>query len=139
MPLSWVAPLNGNVELRWGGASGLGGRGSTLGGRADAPCAERPERRADPGRWHAGLGGRAHVRAGYCVDARLLFTVVFENVSDAAYRVHGFEHQRTRARRAGRSGGGAVKTLIRGALCLSFSLLGCETADPVATPLEVGP
>ena len=29
------------------------------------------------------------MRAGYRVDARLLFTVVFENVSDAAYRVHG--------------------------------------------------
>ena len=32
-----------------------------------------------------------------------------------------------------------MKTFIRGALCLSLSLLGCETADPVATPLEVGP
>ncbi|MBL8719141.1 MAG: TonB-dependent receptor [Myxococcales bacterium] len=89
VPLSRVAPLNGNLELRWGGSSGLWAGGGLRWAAAQTRLAPSDQSDAripvggTPGWW------ALDVRAGYRVDARLLFTVVLENVSDAAYRVHG--------------------------------------------------
>ncbi len=89
VPLSRVPPLNGTAELRWRRASGfyMGGalRWATTQDRlalADI---------ADPRVPRGGTPGFAvfDLRAGVRMDPNLLVSLVFENLTDAAYRYHG--------------------------------------------------
>jgi len=89
VPLSRVPPLNGTVELRWDAPSrlylGAGIRWATLQDRL-APT-DRSDARIPEG----GTPGYAvlDLRAGLRVRRELVVSAVFENLFDAAYRVHG--------------------------------------------------
>lgn len=89
VPLSRVPPLNGTVELRWDAPSrlylGAGLRWAALQDRL-APT-DRSDARIPEG----GTPGYAvlDLRAGFRIRRELVLSAVFENVFDAAYRVHG--------------------------------------------------
>jgi iron complex outermembrane receptor protein/hemoglobin/transferrin/lactoferrin receptor protein len=89
VPLSRVPPLNGTAELRWDAPSrlylGAGIRWAALQNRL-APT-DRSDARIPEG----GTPGYAvlDLRAGLRVHRELVVSAVFENVFDAAYRVHG--------------------------------------------------
>lgn len=89
VPISRIPPLNGTAELRWGGRTGLymgaGLRWALLQDRlapTDLSDARIPE---------GGTPGFAvlDLRAGYRIRRELLVAGALENVTDAAYRIHG--------------------------------------------------
>lgn len=90
VPLSRIPPLNGTVETLWRDRpSGLHVGGAVrwaLAQRRLAPS-DLSDARIPPG----GTPGYAalDLRAGWQFDRRLRLSVVFENLLDAAYRVHG--------------------------------------------------
>jgi iron complex outermembrane receptor protein/hemoglobin/transferrin/lactoferrin receptor protein len=75
VPISRIPPLNGTAELRWGG------RADRL-APTDLSDARIPE---------GGTPGFAvlDLRAGYRIRRELLVAGALENVTDAAYRIHG--------------------------------------------------
>jgi iron complex outermembrane receptor protein/hemoglobin/transferrin/lactoferrin receptor protein len=90
VPMSRIAPLNGNVDVSWHGPSDGLYLGATwwwaalqdelsFGDRVDA----RIPRGGTPG------FDRFDVRAGLRIPDRFALSLVFENATDAAYRVHG--------------------------------------------------
>jgi iron complex outermembrane receptor protein/hemoglobin/transferrin/lactoferrin receptor protein len=90
VPLSRIPPLNGTVELLW--------RWRAVGLYAGAALrwAATQDRLAisDQSDARIPLGGTPgyvvlDLRAGYRLERNLLLSLVFENVTDAAYRVHG--------------------------------------------------
>jgi outer membrane receptor protein involved in Fe transport len=88
VPLSRIPPLNGTVELLWRNYGAWGGaalRWATLQDRLALGDVsdERIPRGGTPG--YAVLD----LRAGYRLDSNILASVVFENVTDEAYRHHG--------------------------------------------------
>ena len=89
VPLSRIPPVNGTAQLRWrprvGPYAGAGMRWALLQSQlapSDLSDARIPE---------GGTPGFAvlDLFAGYRMGRHMLFNVVFENVSDAAYRYHG--------------------------------------------------
>ena len=89
VPLSRVPPLNGTVELLWRHDSGVsasaGLRWAVLQDRL--ALADISDERIPAG----GTPGFAifDLRFSYRLDQRLLVSVAFENLFDAAYRYHG--------------------------------------------------
>ena len=91
VPLSRIPPLNGTAELLWkppwvkGLYTGAGLRWATLQDRL--AVSDRSDGRIPIG----GTPGFAvlDLRAGYRYDRNLLLALVFENVTDEAYRYHG--------------------------------------------------
>jgi iron complex outermembrane receptor protein/hemoglobin/transferrin/lactoferrin receptor protein len=92
VPLSRIPPLHGIVDFgwrshRWGVYAFTTMRWATLQDR----LAPQDANLNDPRIPRGGTPGYVTVdlRAGYRIDPWVLFGVVFENVGDAAYRVHG--------------------------------------------------
>lgn len=90
VPLSRIPPLNGTVELRWhwrevGLFAGAGLRWAT--GQDRLALSDQGDERIPPG----GTPGYAlfDLRAGWRFRNRALLALVFENITDEAYRVHG--------------------------------------------------
>lgn len=89
LPLSRVPPLNGTVELGWRHDSGI-----WLGSALRWATAQTRLARSDTTDVRIPAGGTPgfavlDFRAGYRWDPHMLVGLVFENVTNAAYRYHG--------------------------------------------------
>jgi iron complex outermembrane receptor protein/hemoglobin/transferrin/lactoferrin receptor protein len=89
-PLSRVPPLNGTAEVRYANDA----RGFYVAGASRWALAQRRLATSDLSDARIPIGGTPgyvvlDMRAGYRYDPVLSFSAVFENVLDAAYRVHG--------------------------------------------------
>jgi iron complex outermembrane receptor protein/hemoglobin/transferrin/lactoferrin receptor protein len=89
LPLSRVPPLNGTAEVGWRHATGVYLAGALRWARLQDRLAlsDRSDQRIPKG----GTPGFAvfDIRAGYRFQPYALLTMVFENVTNAAYRYHG--------------------------------------------------
>jgi iron complex outermembrane receptor protein/hemoglobin/transferrin/lactoferrin receptor protein len=90
VPLSRIPPLNGTAEATWRGVDS----GLFVGAAVRWAAAQRRLALADQQDPRIPTGGTPgfavlDLRAGYRFDRHALLGVVFENVTDAAYRYHG--------------------------------------------------
>ena len=90
VPLSRIPPFNGTLETRWR----LPKLGLYFSGALRWALAQRrlaPSDLSDPRIPIGGTPGYAvfDLRAGYKLEERFRLTLIFENVFDAAYRIHG--------------------------------------------------